>query len=97
MQIDLLATPRGEVGLVSNSSFDSEVSGVIFDVAERSLTLEFGASMDSLRLNVPISEDFVAYLKAAPYLHICAVERGRMTYAAQAPLMKVSVDNEDWS
>ena len=59
MQIDLLATRSGELGILANGSFSSDVSGVIFDVAERSLTLEFGASMDSLKLNCPVGEDFV--------------------------------------
>lgn len=95
MQIDLLATRRGEVGLVSNRAFESDISGIIFDVAERSLTLEFGASMDSLKLNVPVGEDFVPWLRATNYLHVCAVEKGRMTYARQVPLMKVSVDEDD--
>ena len=96
MQIDLLATPRGEIGLVANRNFDSDVSGVIFDVLERSLTLEFGASMDSLKLNVPVGDEFVDTLKHMSYLHVCAVERGRMMYAKQAPLMKVSVEDDDF-
>lgn len=95
MQIDLLATPRGELGLVSNAIFKQEVSGIIFDVGERSLTLEFGATMDSLKLNVPVDEEFASSLKKTSYLHICAIERGRMSYAVQAPLMKVSDDEDD--
>jgi hypothetical protein len=95
MQIDLLSTPRGELGLVSNGTFKNDVSGIIFDVGERALTLEFGASMDSLRLNVPVGEEFVDTLKKASYLHVCAVEKGRMNYAIQAPLMKVSNDEDD--
>lgn len=94
MQIDLLSTPQGELGLVSSRTFESQVSGVIFDTDELSLTLEFGASMDSLKLNIPVSTDFLDQLRATQYLHICAVEKGRMTYAAQVPLMKVSNDDD---
>lgn len=96
MQIDLLATQRGELGLVSNHGFDSDVSGIIFDVAERSLTLEFGAAMDSLTLNVPVGEEFVDTLKSAGSLFVCVVERGRMASARQVPLMKVSVNEDDF-
>jgi hypothetical protein len=96
MQIDLLSTPRGELGLVGNVAFKNEVSGVIFDVGERSLTLEFGKSMDSLRLNIPVSEDFVDTLKKASYMHVCALEKGRMAYAQQVPLMKVSNEDDDF-
>lgn len=96
MQIDLLASKRGEVGLVSNAKFNSDVSGVIFDVAEHSLTLEFGESMDSIKLNVPVGDDFMPHLKQSNYIHVCAVERGRVIYAVQAPLMKVSVNEDDF-
>lgn len=96
MQIDLLLSPRGEAGLVSSRSFDSPVSGIIFDLGDRSLTLELGETMDSLRLNIPVGDDFVDTLKAATYLHICAVEKQRMTFAAQVPLMKVSTNEDDF-
>lgn len=96
MQIDLLLSPKGEAGLVSNRSFDSAVSGAIFDLGDSSLTLEFGEAMDSLRLNIPVADDFVDDLKRATYLHICAVEKGRMTHAIQVPLMKVSTNEDDF-
>jgi hypothetical protein len=95
MQIDLLATKQFELGLVSDTVFHADVSCVIFDVAECSLTLEFGVAMDSLKLNVPVSGDYVQALKAMDYLHVCAIEKGRMAYAKQVPLMKVSVDEDD--
>lgn len=95
MQIDLLATPGGEVGLVGNHAFDGKVSGVIFDVAERSLTVEYGQSMETLRMNIPVAEDFVDWLKMASFIHVTAVEKERMIQASQAPLMKVSVDDDD--
>lgn len=97
MQIDLLSTGGGELGLVSNRTFDSQVSGIIFDVGEQSLTLEFGASMDSLKLNIPVGDDFVKTMKASRYMHVCAVEKGRMTYAAQAPVMTVSMNEDDFA
>jgi hypothetical protein len=95
MEIDLLTTPHGELGLISNTAFRSEVSCIIFDVAERSLTLESGESMDSLKLNVPVGEDFTPLLRNAELIHICAIEKGRMAYAKQVPLVKVSLDEDD--
>lgn len=95
MQIDLLATRNGEAGILANAAYSSDVSGVIFDVAERSLTLEYGASMDSMKLNCPVGEDFVAMLVASEYIHVCAIEKGRMTVAKQVPLVKVSMDEDD--
>jgi hypothetical protein len=95
MEIDLLTTPQGEIGLISNMAFRSDVSCVIFDVAERALTLEYGESMDSLRLNVPVGEDFAPLLQNVDHMHVCAIEKGRMAYAKQVPLMKVSLDEDD--
>ncbi|MBU6234242.1 MAG: hypothetical protein KGQ41_00205 [Alphaproteobacteria bacterium] len=95
MQIDLLASRGGEVGLLASSAFSSDVSGVIFDVAERSLTLEFGASMDSMKLNCPVGEDMVPFLKAREQIHACCIEKGRMIFAKQVPLVTVSHDEDD--
>lgn len=94
MEIDLLATRKGELGLVCDKTPASDVSCIMFDVAERSLTLEFGESMDSIRLNVPVGDDFVPMLHAAADLHFCAAQDGRMTYARQVPLMTVAGDED---
>lgn len=95
MQIDLLSSRQGEVGLVANGAFTSDISIIIFDVAERSLTLEYGEAMDSMKLNVPVGEDFVSHLVAQDSVHVCAIEKGRMVYAKQVPLIKVSMDEDD--
>lgn len=81
--------------MVANAAFTSDVSVVIFDVAERSLTLEYGETMDSMKLNVPVGEDFVPWLVASDHMHLCAIEKGRMTYANQIALVKVSMDEDD--
>ncbi len=94
MQIDLLGTQGGELGLVSSNALNNDVSGVIFDLGEHTLTLEFGKAMDSLRLNIPVGYDFVDPLRQTHYLHICAVEKGRMVYAKQVPLVKVSMEDD---
>ncbi|MCB1538474.1 MAG: hypothetical protein H6865_03330 [Rhodospirillales bacterium] len=96
MQIDLLASQGGELGLVANHGFEHDVSVVIFDLSDHSLTLEFGQAMDSLRLNVAVSGEFTEPLRAISYLHVCAVEKGRMVYAKQVPMMKVSTDQDDY-
>lgn len=95
MQIDLLRARSGEVGLLGNSEFDAPVAGVIFDVQQRSLTLEFGETADSILMNVPVGEEFVQTLKKEPVVHICIVVKGRIVQASQAPLVKVSIDEDD--
>lgn len=97
MQIDLLVSKKGEAGLVSTSAFPQDVAGVIYDVQASALTLEFGAAMDSMTLNIPVADDYVPILKSQNFMHICAIERGRMVYAAQVPLMKVSINDDDWA
>lgn len=94
MQIDLLVSGTGEIGLVAASSFEHDVSAVVFDASERSVTLEFASVMDSLKLNIPVADDYIPYLKAAPYIHVGVVEKGRITQAGQVPLILVSVDED---
>ncbi len=94
MQIDLLVSGSGEIGLVAASAFEHDVTAVVFDASEHSITLEFAAVMDSLKLNIPVADDYTAYLKVAPYIHIGVVEKGRITQAGQVPLILVSVDEE---
>jgi hypothetical protein len=87
MQIDLLIAGNGEAGLVADQAFPVPPTAVMFDAQERVLTLEFTAAMDSKVLNIPVSDDCVAHLKAARFMHICAIERGKMVLAGQLPLM----------
>lgn len=99
MDIDLLINKMNDVGLVTSGKFESTISAAIFDHTERSLTLEFGETMDSLQLNVLVGEEFIPYLRQTGYLHLIALEKKRIVEARQIPLMHVNdfadEDSED--
>lgn len=86
MDIDLLVTPNGEAGLLSNKNLIKKAVGVLFDTDNGLMSLEF-ADMDHLDLNIPVEEDFFATLDANPQIHIGSVTDGRIAQAYQVPLM----------
>lgn len=91
MQIDLLLTAKGDVGLVADKAFDTDPSGVIYDALEQSLSLEFAQTFDSITLNVPVSGEFSEFLLHARAVHYGVVDRGRVVKALQLPLMHLNV------
>ena len=91
MHIDLLVTPKGEVGLVSDQSFDSEPSGAIYDAHEQSLTLEFAETFDSFVMNVPLADEYAEHLMRNNFVHFGVFEKGKVTTAKQLPLMLLNV------
>ena len=96
MDIDLLINKMNEVGLVASGQFDSTVSAAIFDHIDRTITLEFGETMDSMPLNIIVGDDFVPYLRQTGYLHLIALEKKKIIEARQIPLMHVNdFDDEE--
>lgn len=91
MQIDLLVTAKGDVGLIADTAFETDPSGAIYDALEQSLSLEFAQTFDSITLNVPVSEEFSERLLHAHAVHYGVVERGRVIKALQLPLMHLNV------
>ena len=86
MDIDLLITPQGQAGLLSNKNLVKKAVGIIFDTDSGVLSLEF-ADMDHLDLNIPVEEEFFAVLDTNPQIHIGSVSEGRIAQAYQVPLM----------
>ena len=86
MDIDLLVTPEGEAGLLSNTNLVKKAIGVLFDTDNGVMSLEF-ADMDHLDLNIPVEGEFFGMLDANPQIHIGSVTDGRIAQAYQVPLM----------
>ena len=89
MDIDLLLTPEGDTGLVSDASFGSPVAGAMFDVQTRMFTLEF-ADLDSLDLNIPVDDDYLPALLYAAGVQIGVIENGQVEDSWQVPLMLIN-------
>lgn len=94
MDIDLLISKSQDVGLVTTGKFDSPVTAAIFDHATRHLSLEFGQTMDTLNLNIPVGEDLVPYLTQRSHLFMIGTDRSHIHEAYRIPLMHVN-DNND--
>ena len=86
MRIDLLLSPKGEVGLVSDENFKSPVSAIIFDREKFTLFLEFGATMDTLECNIPISMDYIEEIEEADYMYIGVINKNIIVDANRVPI-----------
>ncbi len=91
MQIDLLVSAKGEIGMVADKAFETDPSGVIYDALEQSISLEFSETFDSMTLNVPVSGEFAEHILHSDFIHYGVFENGRVSKAAQLPLMLVNV------
>ncbi|PCI00723.1 MAG: hypothetical protein COB76_02880 [Alphaproteobacteria bacterium] len=101
MDIDLLINKNKDVGLVATGKFDSPVSGIIFDHQTQSLSLEFGQTMETLDLNVPISEDFIPHIAHKNHLFLIGTDKRHIHEAYRVPLIHVNdykdKNVEEWS
>lgn len=86
MDVDLLLTPKGEVGLLSNENLIKKVAGIILDTDNGILTLEF-TDMDFLDLNIPVEQEHFGTLDLCPLIHIGAIKNKHISQAYQVPLM----------
>ena len=101
MDIDLLINKNNDVGLVATGKFESPVSGIIFDHETQSLSLEFGETMDSMALNVPVADEIIPYLTQKNYLFLIGTDKRLIHEAYRVPLMHINdfADEEagEWS
>jgi hypothetical protein len=90
MDIDLLVNKTDDVGLVATGKFESRVTAAIFDHETQSMSLEFGETMDSMDLNIPIGEDLIPYLTQRQYLFMIGTDLKHIHEAYRIPLMHVN-------
>lgn len=90
MDIDLLLNKNKDVGLVATGKFDSPVSGIIFDHATQSLSLEFGETMDTLDLNVPVGDEFIPFLAPRNHLYMIGTDKKHIHEAYRVPLVHIN-------
>ena len=90
MDIDLLMNKNNDFGLVATGKFDSVISGAIFDHDTHTLSLEFGETMDTMDLNVPIAEDFFNLLGNKNHIFLIGTDKRHIHEAYRIPLMHVN-------
>ena len=93
MNIDLLISKNNDVGIVSTGKFESQITAVIFDHGTREISLEFGQTMDSLPLNIPVAEELVDYLDGRSFLYFIGTDKTHIHEAYKIPLMHLN--NQD--
>lgn len=91
MRIDLLVSKRNELGLLSDTKFDSPISAVIFDEEKFTVFLEFGETMDSIECNIPISFDFLEAFEEAEEILIGVTNNKMITDAKAVPFGMVTM------
>ncbi len=86
MDIDLLFTGQGEGGLIANGNLVKKAVGVVLDIRNGLLTLEYSDS-DYMEFNIPVEKEFFERLDKNPLIHFGAIKNGNIAQAYQVPLM----------
>lgn len=90
MDIDLLISKTNDICLVATGRFNSTVTAAIFDNESHKLSLEFGETMETMDMNIPVSEEFVPYLIQRQNLFIIGTDIKHIHEAYQIPLMHIN-------
>ena len=91
MNIDLLISKNQDVGIVSTGKFQSRVTAAIFDHETGCMSLEFGETMDSMPLNIPVSDDLIVYLNNRSHLYVIGTDKKHIHEAYRIPLMHLNM------
>lgn len=86
MDIDLLFTPNGDTGLISNTNFIQKVAGVLFSMSTGMMTIEY-VDMDYTDLNIPVDSSYYPALDRCFLIHVGAFVSGHIAQAYQVPFM----------
>ena len=101
MNVDLLISKTDDVGIVTTGKLPSRVTAAIIDHETNEVSLEFGETMDSMTMNVPISDDLMAYINNRNGMYIIGTDKTHIHEAYQVPMMHInntkSSDIGDWS
>ena len=91
MNIDLLISKTHDVGLVTTGKFDTKVTAVMVDHGTQEISLEFGETMDSMPLNIPVGEDLMPYIRNRNGLYIIGTDKTHIHEAYHVPIMHMNL------
>ncbi len=86
MNIDLLFTAKGEVGLLCNDLFAQKIGGVVFHTDSQMLVLEY-VDMDYLDLNIPVESEYLQVLDYCQTIQVGSFKNDRIAQAYQTTFM----------
>lgn len=100
MNIDLLVSKNHDIGLVTTGKFESAVTAVMLDHETNEISLEFGETMNSMPLNIPVADDIMAYMNNRNSLFIIGTDKTHIHEAYRVPIMHInnlkSRDVKEW-
>lgn len=103
INIDLLLTENGDIGLILDRSLADYITGVMYDATSYEFMLESAESVP-LTLNIPVEVDYNAYVAENAVVHIAVLASGRVEDAQRVPLVvfdqsgiRQGEDDEDFS
>lgn len=94
MNIDFLISKTQDVGIVTTGKFPSKVTAVMYDHETMEMSLEFGETMDSMSLNIPLAEEYKSYLNNRSGLYIIGTDKVHIHEAYRAPIVHLN-QNKD--
>lgn len=87
MQVDLLRTKKGMLGILADGPFEETISGVSFEEETQTVILEMAEAMDSVQLNIPVSFDFWQDVLNTRTVYIGVVQLGMLSQAGVVPMI----------
>ncbi len=90
MNIDLLISKTQDVGIVTTGKFPSKVTAAIIDHETYEISLEFGETMDSMTMNIPVADDMMSYINNRNGLYVIGTDKTHIHEAYQVPVMHVN-------
>lgn len=90
MNIDLLISKTHDVGLVTTGKFESTVTAIMLDHETQELSLEFGETMDSMSMNIPVGDDLIPFMRNRNSMFIIGTDKVHIHEAYNVPLMHLN-------
>ncbi len=85
MNIDLLITKAGDIGLVGDRKLSGTVAGVFYDAETRQVSLEY-TDMAMMELNIPVEDDISQRLESVFFVQIGVITNGTIQENRNVPL-----------
>lgn len=86
MRIDLLVSNKNEIGILSDEEFASPVSAIIYDEEKHALHLEFAQTMESIKCNIPVANDFSNLFEDADEILVGSTQKKVITDVRAVPI-----------
>lgn len=90
MNIDLLINKTHDVGLVTTGKFESTITAVMLDHETLELSLEFGETMDSMAMNIPVGYDLIPFMRNRTKIFVIGTDKVHIHEAYDVPLVHIN-------